>query len=1231
MKTSFAKIWITALLLAGFLPGAIGQLQWSSFNKNGGLVTNDVATGGDSTYGGNVSFIIPPTTELIFMTKTFQPTNIGVAGSATKVNFNMTSTGGLSPGNTGRVMGMGLFNDPGTPTNALDDSGYWTDLNTGNTPPSFEMFYRTSTVTTFFQYDSAHKLGSGKISLGTPSNNVPYGMQFQLNNPSGTGISMGTSSSTYAASGAAITNGNNSVDVQSYSSATTFVTLPTTNFNELAFMYDNLSGIAVTVTLSSITFVPANPIIQSQPVGYSGSPGDTTPASSFSVALNANSGTPVGYQWYEATATVTNTLVDGTTVNGSVITGSTSNILSFANAQPADSGTYFVVVTNAYGSATSAPAFLNIFATATAPTIYSIAPRTATIVSGQGTNVTVTAAGAPSPVYYWYDAGSNLLQTGASPTLSLSNVQQGGAGVYTVVASNYLGAVETNFDITVIVTPVISSQPTNLLLNAGESATFLVTASGVPAPTYQWYKNNQLIPGATNTNYTIASVGLGDIGTYDVVVSNSAGATTSSGAILALYSSMTAGPTSPLNNASSVCDDTLLTLGFNEPVLVGNTGTIRVYNTANPSTPVDSLDLSGGNLQPRTVGGISLNSYDILVNSNTATIYPHAGVLSLGQTYYVTVDPGVFVDTNGAYFAGVTNSTTWQFTTRSTGPSVATNLVVAADGSGDFCTVQGAIDFVPAANTTPTVIHVQNGVYTEINRVNSKNNITFIGQNRAQTIINYPNNNNINPSTTTRPMFGVMSANDIALENLTLTNSTPHGGSQAEALLVNYAKRFMLLNANLCSYQDTLLVNQSGDQAYIQDSHIQGDTDYIWGSGTLFATNDELMAMSTQSYLTQARTLQYTNGFAFVDCLIDRANSSVSNGTLGRDAGASGSTPYYPYGQAAYVDCTMDTNLIIPAGWALGSGTTQGADTASLRFWEYGSVDLNGNPVNTSSRVAWSTQISASTATNLVGNATNWLYGWQPELAPLILTNPVGSSVAGGAPATLSVAASAIGTTTFQWYQNGSPLSGATNSTLFFAQAYAGQAGTYFVQVSNVAGVATSSSATLNVGSTAPVFTPLADLHVNAGVTLNVTNQVIDPDVPPKTLSFALVSGPVGATLNPATGVFVWRASVSASGSTNPVVITVSDNGSPSLTATQTFNVIVNPAVVPTARPTYSLGVFSMNINGAAGPDYIIQSSTNLINWRGISTNLSPVLPFVFTDSSSSGVPVQFYRVLLGP
>src|SRR6185503_5352883 len=118
-----------------------------------------------------------------------------------------------------------------------------------------------------------------------------------------------------------------------------------------------------------------------------------------------------------------------------------------------------------------------------------------------------------------------------------------------------------------------------------------------------------------------------------------------------------------------------------------------------------------------------------------------------------------------------------------TGPANSTNIVVAADGSGDFVTVQGAVDSITPGNTALRFINIRNGNYVEIVNISGKNNLTFIGQSRTGAVVGYPNNNNLTGTTAARMAFKVNSA-DIKLENLTITNGTPQGGSQAEALLI---------------------------------------------------------------------------------------------------------------------------------------------------------------------------------------------------------------------------------------------------------------------------------------------------------------------------------------------------------------------------------------------------------------------------------------------------------------
>ena len=82
-------------------------------------------------------------------------------------------------------------------------------------------------------------------------------------------------------------------------------------------------------------------------------------------------------------------------------------------------------------------------------------------------------------------------------------------------------------------------------------------------------------------------------------------------------------------------------------------------------------------------------------------------------------------------------------------------------------------------------------------------------------------------------------------------------------------------------------------------------------------------------------------------------------------------------------------------------------------------------------------------------------------------------------------------------------------------------------------------------------------------MTVTVNDVATDPDVPAQTLAYSLLSGPSGASVASATGMFTWRPPASAAGTTNPVQVVATDNGTPSLSATNGFNVIVNPLTQP--------------------------------------------------------------------
>jgi hypothetical protein len=340
-------------------------------------------------------------------------------------------------------------------------------------------------------------------------------------------------------------------------------------------------------------------------------------------------------------------------------------------------------------------------------------------------------------------------------------------------------------------------------------------------------------------------------------------------------------------------------------------------------------------------------------------------------------------------------------------------------------------------------------------------------------------------------------------------------------------------------------------------------------------------------------------------------------------------------------------------GWLL----TASGDTSNLHFWEYQSMDITGTTlINTNSRATFSRQLTDAQATAL-RNLTNvyWangtVYEWLPQLAPNIISQPTNQTVPASSNATFTVGATGIQTANpstnggasiivplnYQWLKNGANLVGATNATLTITNAQYNDIAIYSVIVSNSAGTMTSSNVTLTVtgANTPPTLAAISDSTINVGVTLVITTIAADTDAPPQTLTFSLATGSTNATLDTNSGIFTWRPLVTQANTTNLFTVVVTDNGTPNLSATQSFNVTVNPLIQPViASNVWAGGQFSLSVNGQAGPDYAVQTSSNLMNWNTLFiTNISDnqVMQFNWTDSDTNNYPVRFYRIKTGP
>jgi pectin methylesterase-like acyl-CoA thioesterase len=293
----------------------------------------------------------------------------------------------------------------------------------------------------------------------------------------------------------------------------------------------------------------------------------------------------------------------------------------------------------------------------------------------------------------------------------------------------------------------------------------------------------------------------------------------------------------------------------------------------------------------------------------------------------------------------------------------AKDLVAAADGSGDFTTVQAAINAVPANADTRTTILVRKGTYHELIVVPAeKKKLTLRGEDRKQTVIAATNNARLNPAR--REMFTLL-ADDFRLENITLHNTTLKGGSQAETIRVR-ADRVVLDRCDFKSFQDTLRLD---GRVYVRECYIEGDVDFIWGAGTVYFDRCDILAVH-DGYLVQSRNGADRLGYVFVDCHIDTA-PGLTRFVLARiDPGR------FPQSHVAFINCAMGKS-VTPAGWVF-DGPGAAASKATTRFWEFQSTDLAGKPLDVSQRIAGSRQLTAADAAQqrnlafVLGGADKW-------------------------------------------------------------------------------------------------------------------------------------------------------------------------------------------------------------------------------------------------------------------
>lgn len=970
------------------------------------------------------------------------------------------------------------------------------------------------------------------------TNNVPYTLQFSLQR---TGANAMQITTTWLN------------DITGATLSTTVADTAATNFN---FDGIGLRPLTAVSTASQIIFneVQVEYVAASTPASINTNPQDqsifTGQTATFSVVADGTP--PFTYQWIYN--------------NDTVLTNATNATLEIDNAQLSDTGGYSVIVSNAYGTATSDNAELRV-STPTGPVIVT-QPQSQTVIPGQSYSFSVVAGGSQPLSYQWYYNTNTLIANATSASLTLTNIQPAAAGTYSVVITNFVGVTNSADAVLTVntnpVAPTFSTSPASQVVLEGSSASFTAIVVGTAPVYYQWNFNGTPLVGSTSLTLTLANLQLSSSGSYTLTASNSAGVATSGAGVL------TVTPTIPV-----------VTTAYNLVGFGGNTtgGGVLAETDPNYAHVYTATDLANA-LTSKTVKIIEImndlnlgyNEIEASAKSNSepfrsaATPLTHPVLLQTGVSdidvqkkngltifsangytirhakLNIKSDSNIIIrnlkfdqlwewdeSTKGQY-----DRNDWDFMTLGDGGAVS-NIWV------DHCTFTKSYDGIIDTKAGCSAITISWCHYTGDDGATNSN--SWVWQQ-----INY-----LEQSPSSYPMYNFLRTRGFSTTNLVTIlqgHDKTHLAGQNDLDPDNATISMTFHHLWLNSVWDRCVPRLRGGN--VHDFNI-----YVDDSSVLAAKRMRDAVAATMSVADQ-NTINKTYDF-----------EPPINGAISTESAA------LLLEKSVYSDCMypLRNNQTDPSdpeytGKILGTDVIYHMDNANGTTTDVrGNSTDPGNPLGPFEApiipFSWNlpnnqlpypytaddpAQLQAIVTSPTAGagagvltwNKTNWLITAYAPTAPFIVAQPLNVTVAASQSASFTVLAGGTANLGYQWYFNtNTPVANATNSFLTLNNVQLANAGVYTVVVTNIAGTVTSTNVALAVTSNSPP--------------------------PPQVL-----------------------------------------------------------------LPTFANGVFSLAVSGGSSSDFIVQASTNLIDWVSLYTNFS-TSPFTYTDTNSGNFGLRFYRLQPGP